>query len=51
MKILPRYLASEVLLNTLFVFTALATLFAFFDLIQELGSLKGGYGLLWRSWA
>ncbi|MDP2025417.1 LPS export ABC transporter permease LptG [Sulfuriferula sp.] len=46
MKILPRYLASEVLLNTLFVFTALVTLFAFFDLIQELGSLKGGYGLL-----
>lgn len=46
MKILNRYLASEIFGNTLFVLTALLLLFAFFDLIHELGELgKGGYHL------
>ncbi|MDR3393342.1 MAG: LPS export ABC transporter permease LptG [Sulfuriferula sp.] len=45
MKIIFRYLASEALIASLFVFTALATLFALFDLINELDSLgKGAYG-------
>lgn len=48
MKILVRYLASEALTASLFVFIALMTLFALFDLINELDSLgKGGYGF-WR---
>ncbi|MES2364537.1 MAG: LPS export ABC transporter permease LptG [Pseudomonadota bacterium] len=47
MKILARYLAKEILISSLFVFTALITLYAFFDLLNELGSLgQGGYGLL-----
>ena len=47
MKILARYLATETLVSSLFVFTALMTLYAFFDLLNELGSLgQGGYGLL-----
>ncbi|MHB1247407.1 MAG: LPS export ABC transporter permease LptG [Sulfuriferula sp.] len=47
MKILARYLAKEILISSLFVFTALLTLYAFFDLLNELGSLgRGGYGLL-----
>lgn len=46
MKILNRYLLKEVLLNTAFVFLALLMLFAFFDLIHELGDLgKGSYRL------
>ena len=45
MKIIVRYLATEALTASLFVFTALMTLFALFDLINELDSLgKGGYG-------
>lgn len=47
MKILARYLASETLVSSLFVFTALMTLYAFFDLLNELGSLgQNSYGLL-----
>jgi lipopolysaccharide export system permease protein len=47
MKVLDRYLAHEILGGTLLVFSALLVLFAFFDLIHELGDLgKGNYGLL-----
>lgn len=47
MKVLDRYLAHEILGGTLLVFSALIVLFAFFDLIHELGDLgKGGYGLV-----
>lgn len=47
MKVLDRYLAHEILGGTLLVFSALIVLFAFFDLIHELGDLgKGNYGLL-----
>lgn len=46
MKTLHRYLASEILGSTVFVFTALLMLFAFFDLINELGDLgKANYRL------
>lgn len=46
MNILHRYLAKEIFASTLFVFAALLSLFAFFDLIQELGDLgKGQYRL------
>ena len=41
-----RYLAREIYAATLFVFMAFLALFAFFDLIHELGELgKGGYRL------
>jgi lipopolysaccharide export system permease protein len=47
MKILNRYLTHEVLGSTLFVMSGLLALFAFFDLIAELGDLgKGNYTLL-----
>jgi lipopolysaccharide export system permease protein len=47
MKVLDRYLAHEVLGGTLLVFSALLVLFAFFDLIHELGDLgRGNYRLL-----
>lgn len=47
MKVLARYLALETLVSSLFVFTALMTLYAFFDLLNELGSLgQNGYELL-----
>lgn len=47
MKVLDRYFAHEILGGTLLVFSALLVLFAFFDLIHELGDLgKGNYGLL-----
>lgn len=46
MKILNRYLAREIVGSTLFVLLALLMLFAFFDLIGELGQLgKGSYHL------
>jgi lipopolysaccharide export system permease protein len=46
MNILHRYLAREIYVSTAFVFTALLSLFAFFDLIHELGDLgKGNYRL------
>jgi lipopolysaccharide export system permease protein len=46
MKILHRYLAREIFASTLFIFAALLTLFALFDLIHELSDLgKGGYRL------
>ena len=46
MKTIRRYLANEILSNTVLVFVALLGLFAFFDLIQELGELnKGDYRL------
>lgn len=46
MNILHRYLAREIYTSTAFVFTALLSLFAFFDLIHELGDLgKGNYRL------
>jgi lipopolysaccharide export system permease protein len=44
MRILTRYLSREVALATLIVLVALCMLFAFFDLIHELGDLgKGSY--------
>jgi lipopolysaccharide export system permease protein len=44
MKTLVRYIGREVLTAILLIFTALVALFAFFDLIHELGSVgKGGY--------
>ncbi|MFO7541842.1 MAG: LPS export ABC transporter permease LptG [Thiobacillus sp.] len=46
MKILARYLAGQVLASTGFVLLALLVLFAFFDVIQELGNLgRNNYGL------
>ncbi|BCB26364.1 LPS export ABC transporter permease LptG [Sulfurimicrobium lacus] len=46
MRILHRYLAREIYASTAFVFAALLSLFAFFDLIHELGDLgKGNYRL------
>ncbi|NOT16597.1 MAG: LPS export ABC transporter permease LptG [Sulfuriferula sp.] len=47
MKLIVRYLARESLAASLFVFVALMTLFAFFDLINELDALgKGHYGFI-----
>ena len=44
--VLRRYLAREIFVATTFVFVAFLALFAFFDLINELGDLgKGGYRL------
>jgi lipopolysaccharide export system permease protein len=46
MKLLARYLAGQVLVASGFVLLALLVLFAFFDVIQELGSLgRNHYGL------
>jgi len=45
-SILARYLAAQVLLVTTFVLLALMVLFAFFDVIQELGNIgRNNYGL------
>ncbi len=47
MKIIRRYLSTEITASTLLVFAALLMLFAFLDLIHELGELgKGNYRLL-----
>ena len=44
MKTLTRYIGREVLASILLIFSALVMLFAFFDLIHELGSVgRGGY--------
>ena len=44
MKTLTRYIGREVLTAILLIFAALVALFAFFDLIHELGSVgRGGY--------
>ena len=46
MKILTRYIGREVLAAVMFIFVALVALFAFFDLIHELGDVgRGGYTL------
>ena len=46
MKLLARYLSAQVLIASGFVLLALLMLFAFFDVIQELGSLgRNNYGL------
>jgi lipopolysaccharide export system permease protein len=46
MSLLARYLASQVLVASGFVLLALLVLFAFFDVMQELGSLgRNNYGL------
>jgi lipopolysaccharide export system permease protein len=46
MKIIKRYVAAEITTSTLLVFAALLMLFAFIDLIHELGELgKGAYRL------
>ncbi|HTP96357.1 MAG TPA: LPS export ABC transporter permease LptG [Burkholderiales bacterium] len=46
MRTLKRYLSSEIINSTVFVFTALLMLFAFFDLVQELKDLgRGSYRL------
>ncbi len=42
MKTLKRYIGRDVLLATLLIFVALLTLFAFFDLIHELGDVGRG---------
>ncbi|MCC7060959.1 MAG: LptF/LptG family permease, partial [Burkholderiaceae bacterium] len=47
MRTLTRYIGREVLNATLIVFFALLMLFAFFDVINELGDVgKGGYGII-----
>jgi len=47
MKVIRRYLSIEITSATLLVFAALLMLFAFFDLVQELGDLgRGNYRLL-----
>src|SRR6059058_5655406 len=44
MRTLKRYIGREVLFATLLIFAALLMLFAFFDLIHELGDVgRGGY--------
>jgi len=44
MRTLKRYIGREVLLATMLIFAALLMLFAFFDLIHELGDVgRGGY--------
>jgi lipopolysaccharide export system permease protein len=44
MKTLTRYIGREVLVSILLIFSALIMLFAFFDLIHELGDVgRGGY--------
>ncbi|MEO8303447.1 MAG: LPS export ABC transporter permease LptG [Betaproteobacteria bacterium] len=44
MKTLTRYIGREVLVSILLIFMALVMLFAFFDLIHELGDVgRGGY--------
>jgi len=46
MKTLTRYIGRELLAAILFIFVALVMLFAFFDLIHELGDVgRGGYTL------
>ena len=46
MRTVQRYLSRGIYGSTLFVFVAFLSLFAFFDLINELGDLgKGGYRL------
>ncbi|WP_324780427.1 LPS export ABC transporter permease LptG [Thiobacillus sedimenti] len=45
MRLLARYLGGQVLFASGFVLLALLVLFAFFDVIQELGSLGRNYGL------
>jgi lipopolysaccharide export system permease protein len=46
MKLLARYLAGQILAASGFMLLALLVLFAFFDVIQELGSLgRNNYGL------
>ena len=46
MKTLSRYIGREVLYSTMLIFVALLLLFAFFDLIHELGNVgKDGYPL------
>ena len=47
MKTLWRYLTRQVFSSTALVFSALLMLFAFFDLIQELGDLGKGRYSLW----
>jgi lipopolysaccharide export system permease protein len=47
MKVIRRYLSAEIVGSTLLVFAALLMLFAFLDLIHELGELgKGNYRLV-----
>jgi lipopolysaccharide export system permease protein len=47
MKVIRRYLSAEITTSTLLVFAALLMLFAFLDLIHELGELgKGNYQLI-----
>ncbi|MEP7208699.1 MAG: LPS export ABC transporter permease LptG [Casimicrobiaceae bacterium] len=46
MKLLTRYIGREVLTAVMFIFAGLVALFAFFDLIHELGDVgRGGYTL------
>ena len=42
MKTLQRYIGRDVLFATLLIFGALLALFAFFDLIHELGDVGRG---------
>ena len=46
MKVIKRYLSAEITASTLLVFAALLMLFAFLDMIHELGDLgRGNYRL------
>ncbi|MHB1085692.1 MAG: LPS export ABC transporter permease LptG [Thiobacillus sp.] len=46
MNLLARYLSGQVLASSAFILLALLVLFAFFDVVQELGSLgRNSYGL------
>ena len=48
MKTLRLYLSAEIIASTALVFAALVMLFAFFDLVHELGDLgRGSYRLRW----
>jgi len=51
MRLLARYLVGQVLLASAFILLALLVLFAFFDVIQELGALnRNNYGLARQPW-
>ncbi|MBQ5458999.1 MAG: LPS export ABC transporter permease LptG [Rhodocyclaceae bacterium] len=45
LTVLNRYLARDIVFSSLVVMLALVALFLFFDFINELGDLSGGYGL------
>jgi len=51
MKLLARYLASQVLAASALMLLGLLVLFTFFDVIEEIGSVgRNNYGLGRRPW-